>query len=84
MTSSYRGFKRQRLDKVDIKLIFDSDSEVTEKNLNATDDAENDMTEQAPVLPHQGVYKQNLVMDQSAGGGHNNTDDTSDDEVMGY
>jgi hypothetical protein len=40
------------------------------------------MTEQAPVLPRLGVYKQNLIMDQLAGGVHENTDETSDDKVI--
>jgi hypothetical protein len=40
------------------------------------------MTEQALVPTHQGVYKRNLVMNRLAGGVHDNTDGTSDDEVI--
>jgi hypothetical protein len=35
---------------------------------------EHNQAEQAPVLPHQGVYKQNLATDLLAGGVHDNTD----------
>jgi hypothetical protein len=39
-------------------------------------------SEQTPVLPHQGVYKQNLVMDQLVLGVSDNTGDTSDNKVI--
>jgi hypothetical protein len=56
---------------------------VTEENSDKKkDEEEGDTTEQAPVLPRQGVYKQNLVMHQSVGDVHNNTDYTSDDETI--
>jgi hypothetical protein len=74
-------FRRQHLDKDKVELILDSDSEATEENSDETAE-EDGMTEQAPVLPHQGAYKQNLVMDQLVGGVHDNTDDTSNNKVI--
>jgi hypothetical protein len=56
------------------------DSEATEENSDETAE-EDGVIEQTPVLPHQGVYKQSLVMDQLAGGVHN-TNDTSDIKVI--
>jgi hypothetical protein len=38
--------------KDEIKLILDSDSEVIEENSGKTDEEEDNMTEQASVLPH--------------------------------
>jgi hypothetical protein len=68
------------LDNDKIELIFDSNSEATEENSDETGKEEDDVTEQAPILSHREVCKLNLVM--LAGGVHNNTDDTSDDEVI--
>jgi hypothetical protein len=65
------------LDKDKIELILDSDPEATEENSDETGQEEDDVREQAPVLPHQ-----NLAPDQSAGGVCDNTNDTSDNEVI--
>jgi hypothetical protein len=81
MASSHRSFKRQHFDKDEIALILDSGLDATEENSSETDE-EDDMIEQAPVLPRQ-VYKRNTVMDQLAGDVHDNTNDNSDDEVHG-
>jgi hypothetical protein len=40
------------------------------------------MKEQAPIPPWHRVYKQGFVTDQSAGRVHNNTDDSSYNEVI--
>jgi hypothetical protein len=53
---------------------------MTQKQLRKTDKTDegvDDMTEQAPVLTHRGVYKRNLVMDPLSGGVYN-MDNTSD------
>jgi hypothetical protein len=73
------------LEKDEIELL-DSDSEEIEENSGKTAEKEeegddNDMTEQATVPSHQGVHKQNLVMNQLGGGVHDITDDTSDDVI---
>jgi hypothetical protein len=60
MTSSCRSFKRQGLGKDKTELILDSESEATNKSSEETHVDEDDMTEQAPVLVHQGAYKQIL------------------------
>jgi hypothetical protein len=55
MTSSCRSFKTQH--KEMIKLILDRNSEATQEKADKTVEEEDDMTEQAPVLPHQGLYQ---------------------------
>lgn len=74
-------FRRQHLDKGKVEQILDSGSEATEENSGEITE-EDGMTERAIVLPHQGVYKQNLVMGQLVGGVHDNTDDTSNNKVI--
>lgn len=54
------------------------DSDKTAKKEEEGDD----VTQQVPVPPDWGVYKQNLVMNQLGGGVHDNTDGTFDDEVI--
>jgi hypothetical protein len=61
MTSSCRSFKRQHVDKNEIELILDRNSEMTEENNDKTNEEEDDVKGQAPILPHQEVHKQNLV-----------------------
>jgi hypothetical protein len=67
--------------KDEIKLILGSNSEMTEENYDKTDE-DGDVKGQAPVLLQWEVYKQNLVNGPLSGGVHNNTDDTSDDDVI--
>jgi hypothetical protein len=56
MISTCRNFKRQGLSKNKIELIRESESEVTDESSDETHGEENNVTEQAPALPHQGVY----------------------------
>jgi hypothetical protein len=43
---------------------------------------EEDMNEHAPFPPCQGVYKKDQLTGQSDKGVHNNTDNSSDDELI--
>jgi hypothetical protein len=60
MTSSCRKFKRQGLGKNNTELILDNALEATDIRSDETHGKEDDVTQQAPALPHQGVYKQIL------------------------
>jgi hypothetical protein len=55
MTSSSRSFETQH--KEMIKLILDRHSKATQERADKTVKEEIDVTEQAPVLPHQGLCK---------------------------
>jgi hypothetical protein len=64
------------------ELILDSESEASDENSDETYGEEVDMKEQAPIPPCRRVYKRGCVTDQSAERVHNNTDDSSDHEVI--
>jgi hypothetical protein len=52
------------------------------KTVEKTYGEADDIMEQAAIPHCHGVYKRGCVTDQSAGGVHNNTDDSSDNEVI--